>query len=147
MQIKLEASNLVCCDVIWPWLRLYLMYAMFLIVSWQPAGAIWLSLISVKTRVSIQSSCNSWSWWTTTMEQRHWPWSNAGDYGDHVRSWRWRSKAQRRKAISYHILWIACDVNPLCILYCLVNDGSIIRWSLKHTISSFKVFILSKHRC
>ena len=25
------------------------MYAMFLIVSWQPAGAIWLSLISVKT--------------------------------------------------------------------------------------------------
>ena len=30
------------------------MYAMFLIVSWQPAGAIWLSLIYVKTRVSIQ---------------------------------------------------------------------------------------------
>jgi hypothetical protein len=53
--------------------------------------------------------------------------------------WWWRScscalemeiKSTRRKAISYHILWIACDVNPLCILSCLDRDGSIIRWSL-----------------
>ena len=41
--------------------------------------------------------------------------------------WRWRSKAQDDDGhIMSHIL-IACDVYPLCILFCLVR---IIRWSL-----------------
>ena len=31
--------------------------------------------------------------------------------------WRWRSKAQEEKAISYHNLRIACDVNPFYAPY------------------------------
>ena len=34
--------------------------------------------------------------------------------------WRWRSKAQEEKAISYHNFYIACDVNPFMhLIACL----------------------------
>ena len=44
--------------------------------------------------------------------------------------WRWRSKAQEEKAISYHNFKIACDVNPFMHLIVMLRfdrDGSMIR--------------------
>ena len=53
------------------------------------------------------------------MKRHHGPWRNAGDDGDHARVlWRWRSKAQEEKAISYHIIH-ACDVYPFMHLILL----------------------------
>ena len=40
--------------------------------------------------------------------------------------WRWRSKAQDDDGHIMSNILIACDVYPLCILFCLI-DGSIIR--------------------
>ena len=42
---------------------------------------------------------------------------------------RWRSQAQDDDGHIISLILIACDVYPLCILFCLVR-GSIIRWSL-----------------
>ena len=60
----------------------------------------------------------------------------AGDDGDHDGASemeitgtvlpRWRSQAQDDDGHIISLLLIACDVYPLCILFCLI-DGSIIR--------------------
>ena len=55
----------------------------------------------------------------------------AGDDGDHDGAsemeitstvlWRWRSKAQDDDGHIISLILIACDVYPLCILFCLVR--------------------------
>ena len=109
----------------------------------QPAWAIWLSIFLCGLRVN-ESRCNCFTlllrvtlvvvamvggqpWWWHHDDGDH-----VGD-GDHAGALEMEIKSTRRKAISYHNFWIACDVNPFMHLMFLLRfdrDGSIIRWSL-----------------
>ena len=141
MQTKLEASNLFLQGLVM-WYGHDVMMIIFDV--WDvhycimATGRSLMVVFNFVKDLRVYSSCNSfisrscyssYKWWTT-MKRRHWPWRHAGDDGDHVCALEMEIKSTRRKAISYHTLWIACDVNPLCILSCLDRDGSIIRWSL-----------------
>src|SRR3954463_4253451 len=103
------------------------MYAMFLIVSWQPVGAIWLSLNSVRLvclfKVVVIVEAGGRQPWSGVIDLDAMPVMMEIMFvledGDR------KHKEERPYHITYYELHVMLIL--LCILYCLVHDGSIIR--------------------
>ena len=109
------------------------MYEMIIIVLWQPAGALWLSLnFMLKYYFKVVVIVTTWEHnhedgaidldaMPTMMEIM------PVDDGDHVRALEMKIKGAKTKG-PYHITYeLHVMLILLCILYCLDRDGSIIR--------------------
>ena len=100
----------------------------------QLAGALWLSLYCMKCKRHVVTLLYHYvlakiveaivGQTTTTLQWRLR--CQASEDGNHDDALRWRSQAQDDDGHIISLILIACDVYPLCILFCLV-DGSIIR--------------------
>ena len=77
----------------------------------------------------MQSPCNSFTLSLSSSDSRRSnSWRDDGDPGVKPVTmvvmtvlWRWRSKAQDDDGHIISLILIACDVYPLCILFCLVR--------------------------